>query len=171
MISELFLIFGKYYYFYCEHFCKYFLIHACTYLVLVQSLNPVHFLETQWTVAHQAPLFSTNSQHLLKFMSIESVMLSNPLILSHPLHLLPSIFPSSGSFPMSWLFISGGQSIGVSASASGLPRNIQGWFPLGLIGLFSLQYKGLSRVLSSTTIWKHRFLGAHMHIFCWDTHT
>ena len=92
MISELFLIFGKYKYFYCEHFCKYFLICVCTYLVLVQSLNHDHFLVTQWIVALQAPLSSTYSQHLLKFMSIESVMPSNPLILCHSLHLLPSIF-------------------------------------------------------------------------------
>ena len=56
-------------------------------------------------------------------------------------------FPASGSFPMSWLFTSGGQSIGASASASVLPMNIQGWFPLGLTGWISLQSKGLSRVL------------------------
>ena len=59
-------------------------------------------------------------------------------------------FPESGSFPMSWLFASGGQSI--RASASVLPMNIQCWFPLGLTGLISLQSKGLSRVLSSTTV-------------------
>ena len=64
-------------------------------------------------------------------------------------------FPASGSFQMSQLFTSGGQSIGASASASVLPMNIQGWFPLGLTGLISLQFKGLSRVFSSTTIWKH----------------
>ena len=68
-------------------------------------------------------------------------------------------FPASGSFPMSLLFASGGQSIGASASASGLPMNIQGWFPLGLTGLVSLQSKGLSRVFSSTTVRKHQFFG------------
>ena len=57
----------------------------------------------------------------------------------------PQSFPASGSFPVSWLFVSGGQSIGVSASASFFPMNIQGWFPLGLTGLISLQSKGLSR--------------------------
>ena len=67
--------------------------------------------------------------------------------------------PASGSFPMSRLFTSGGQSIGVSASASGLPMNIQGWFPLGLASLISLLSKGLSRVCSSTTIRKHQFFG------------
>ena len=64
-------------------------------------------------------------------------------------------FQSSGSFHMSWLFSSGGQSIGVSASASVLPMNIQDWFPLGLTGLISLQSKGLSRVFSNTTVQKH----------------
>ena len=68
-------------------------------------------------------------------------------------------FPASGSFPMSQLLISGDQSIGASASASVLPMNIQGWFPLGLTCFISLQSKGLSRVFSSTTIQKHQFLG------------
>ena len=67
-------------------------------------------------------------------------------------------FPASGSFPMSWLIASGGQSIGFSASASVLPVNIQDWFPLGFTGLISLQSKGLSRAFSSTTILKHQFL-------------
>ena len=66
-------------------------------------------------------------------------------------------FPASGSFPMSQFFTSGGQSIGTSASASVLPMNIQGWFPLGLTGLISLLSKGLSRVSSRTTVWRHQF--------------
>ena len=66
-------------------------------------------------------------------------------------------FLASGSFPMNWLFTSGGQSIGVSASAWMLPMSIQSWFPLGLTDLISLQSKVLSRVFSSTTIWKHWF--------------
>ena len=66
-------------------------------------------------------------------------------------------FPASGSFPMCWLFASGGESI--RASASVLPVSIQGWFPLGLTGLISLLSKGLSRVFSSTTVWKHQFFG------------
>ena len=65
-------------------------------------------------------------------------------------------FPALGSFLMSQLFVSGGQSIGASASASVLPMNIQGWIPLGLTGLTSLQSKGLSRVFSSTTLQKHQ---------------
>ena len=68
-------------------------------------------------------------------------------------------FPAPKCFPMSWMFASGGQSIGASASASVLPMNIQGWFHLGFTGLIFLQSKGLSRVFSSTTIWKHRFFG------------
>ena len=68
-------------------------------------------------------------------------------------------FPASGSFPMRQFFALGGQSIGISASASGLPMNIQTWFPLGWTGLNSLQSKGLSRVFSNTTVQKHQFIG------------
>ena len=70
-------------------------------------------------------------------------------------------FPVTGSFPLSQLSISGGLSIGAWASASVLPMNIQGWFPLELIGLISLRFKGLSRVFSSTTIRKHKFFSVH----------
>ena len=80
------------------------------------------------------------------------------IILCHPL-LLQS-FPASGSFPMSQFFISGGQSIGDSASPSVLPMNIQGWFPLEWTGLISLQAKGLSRVFFNTKIQKHQFFSA-----------
>ena len=66
-------------------------------------------------------------------------------------------FPASGCFPTSQFFASGSQSIGVSASASVLPMNIQDWFPLGWTGWISLQSKGLSRVLSNTTVQKHQF--------------
>ena len=69
----------------------------------------------------------------------------------------PQSFPASGSFPMSWLFPSSGQSIGVSALALVLPVNIQDWFPSGWTGLISLLSKGLSRVFSSTTVQKHQF--------------
>ena len=69
-------------------------------------------------------------------------------------------FPTSGSFQMSQFFASGGQSIGVSASASVLPMNIQDWFPLGWTGWISLQSKGLSRAFSNTTVQKHQFFGA-----------
>ena len=71
-------------------------------------------------------------------------------------------FPASGSFPMSQIFLSCGQSIGASASASAsvLPMNIQDWFPLGLTGVISLQSKGFSRVFSNTTVQKHQFFHA-----------
>ena len=82
---------------------------------------------------------------------------SNPLL--SPLIFLPS-FPASGSFPMSGLLASGDQRSGASTSASVLPMNIQGWFPLGLTGLISLQFKRLSRGFSSTTIQKHQFFSA-----------
>ena len=73
-------------------------------------------------------------------------------------------FPASGSFQMSQLFASGDQSIGVSASASVLPMNIQDSFPLGLTGWISLQSKGLSRVFSNTTVQKHQFFGTHLSL-------
>ena len=66
-------------------------------------------------------------------------------------------FPTSRSFPTRWLFESGGQSIGALTSATVFPINSQDWFPLGLTGLISLKSKGLSRVFSSTTVWKHQF--------------
>ena len=96
---------------------------------------------------------------------------------SHPLlplsTLVLSLSQHHGLFPMNWLFASGGQSIGASASASVLPMNIQGWFPLGLTGLISLQSKGLSGIFSSTTIWKRQFfspqpsLWSSSHICTW----
>ena len=73
-------------------------------------------------------------------------------------------FPASGSFPVSQFFILGGQSIGVSASASVLPMNIQDWFPLGWAGWISLQSKGLSRVFSNTTVQKHQFFSAQLSL-------
>ena len=110
----------------------------------------------RWTAAHQASLTFTISQSLNKLMSIESVMPSNHLIFCCPLLLLPSIFPSIRGFD---------QSIGASASTAVLPMNIQGWFPLGLIGLISLQSKRLSRVLSSTAVWKYQFFGFQLSLW------
>ena len=78
-------------------------------------------------------------------------------------------FPASGSFPMSQFFASSGQSMGISASASVLLMNIQGWFPFGLTGLISLLSTELSRVLSSTTIWKHQL--SALRLFCGPTLT
>ena len=85
----------------------------------------------------------------------------------------PQSFPASGSFQMSQLFAWGGQSIGVSVSASGLPMNSQDWFPLGWTSLIFLLSKGLSRVFSNTTVQKHQFFGAQLssqsnsHIYTW----
>ena len=73
-------------------------------------------------------------------------------------------FPALGSFPMSQLFAWGGQSIGVSASASALPKNTQNWFPLGWTGWISLQSKGLSRVFSHITVRKHQFFGNQLSL-------
>ena len=100
--------------------------------------------------------------HLLEFAKTHVHWVSDAIQPSHPL--LPSSPPAlklsqhQSLFPVSRLFPSGGQSIGASASV--LPANIQGWFPLGLTGLISLQFKELSRVFSSTTIGKYQFFGA-----------
>ena len=142
---------------------------------VVQSLSHVRLFATPWTAACQASLSFPISWNLLKLMSIELVMLSNHLIFCHPLLLLPSIFPKirERSFPMSWLFVSGDQSIGASPSASYLPMNIQDWFSLGWTGWISLQSKGLSRVFSNTTVQKHQFFSAqpslrsNTHIHTW----
>ena len=90
-----------------------------------------------------------------------------------PFSSCPQSFPASGSFQMSQLFISGGQNIGVSALASVLPMNTQDWSPLGWTGWISLQFKGLSRVFSNTTVQKHQFFDAqpssqsNSHIHTW----
>ena len=76
----------------------------------------------------------------------------------------PQSFPASGSFRISQFFSSGGQSIGVSASASVLPMNTQDWFPLGWTGWISLQSKGLSRVFSNTTVQKHQYFCAQLSL-------
>ena len=104
---------------------------------------------TPWNAARQASLSITNSKSLLKFMPIELVMPSNHLILCRPLLRLQS-FPASGSFTMSQFFPSGGQSIGVSASASVLPMNSQDWFPIRWTGWISLKSKGLSSIFSTS---------------------
>ena len=132
------------------------------YISSVQALSRVWLFATSWTAERQASLSITRSLSLLKLMSIESVMPSNHLILCRPLLLLLQSFPASGSFQMSQFFTSGGQTIGVSASASVLPMNIQDWSPLGWTGWISLQSKGLSRVFSNTTFQKHQFFGAQL---------
>ena len=112
-------------------------------------------LWTPQTAALQASLSFTISWSLLKIMSIEWLMPFSLLILCRS-----QSCPLSGYFSMSQLFASSGPSIGISASASVLPVNIQGWFPLGLTALISLLSKGLLRVFSSTTTQKYPFFCA-----------
>ena len=95
------------------------------FLVSVQSLSHVQLFVTKWTAARQASPSITNSWSLLRLMSIELVMPSNHLILCRSFSSCLQSFPASGSFPTSQYFASGGQSIGVSASTSVLPMNIQ----------------------------------------------
>ena len=130
----------------------------------VQSLSPVWLLVTSWTTALQVSLSIINSQSPPKPMSIESVM--HPTILSSvfPFSSCPQSFPASRSFPMSQLFSWGGQSIGVSPSASVLPMNTQDWFPIGWTGWISLQSKGLSRVFSNITVQKHLFFSTQLSL-------
>ena len=139
----------------------------------VQSLSRVRLSATPWIAARQAPLSITNSQSSLRLTSIESVMPSSHLILYRPLLLLPPIPPNIRVFPMSQLFAWGGQSIGVSALASFLPKKSQGCSPSEWTGWISLQSKGLSRVFSNTTVQKHQFFSAQLssqsnsHIHTW----
>ena len=123
--------------------------------IIVQVLSHVQFFATPCSTAYQDSLSAIISQSSLKFVSIVLVILSNHLILCCPLLLQPSIFSSIGSFLVSQLFTSGGQSF-----ASVLPINIQGRFLLGLAGLISLQSRGFLRDFSNTTVQKHQFLGA-----------
>ena len=117
---------------------------------------------TPWISAHQASLSITNSRSSPKLVCVELVMPSNHFILYQPLFLLPSIFPSIRVFPSESVLHISGQSIGVSASASVLPMNIQEWSPLGWTGWISLQSKGLSRVFSNTIVQKHQFFSTHL---------
>ena len=128
-----------------------------SYLVVSDSLRP-HGLQhnrlpcpspTPWAYLNSSPF----SQWCLPTISSSVVPFS---------HLQP--FPASGSFQMSQFFASSGQRIGVSASASVLPMNIQDWFPLGWTGWISLQSKGLSRVFSNTTVQKHQFFSVQLSL-------
>ena len=127
--------------------------------VVVQPLSRVRLFVTPWSATRQTSLSFTISQSLLKLMSIESVMPSNHL-LSRPLLLLPSIFPSISVFSSEATLCIRWPGTGASTSASVLPMNIQGWFPFGLTGLI-LQSKGLSRAFSTTTVQTHQFFGTH----------
>ena len=138
---------------------------------IVQSLSCAQLFVTSWTASRQIPWSSTIYQSFLSAWS----HWCHPTISSSvaPLSSCLQSFPASESFPMSWPFTSGGQSIGASASPSVLLMNIQGWFPLGWTGLISLLFKRLLRVSSSTIVLKHQFFGAqpslwsNSHIHTW----
>ena len=135
--------------------------HVCMHTV-VHSLSHVWLFATPWTSARQASLSFSISRSLLKLVSTESWCHPTILYSVVPYSSCPQFFPASGSFPMIWLFASNGQSIGASTSASVLTVSIQGWFPLGLTGLISLQSKGLWRVfqhhsLKASIVWCSAF--------------
>ena len=130
----------------------------------VQWLSRVRLFVTPWTAARQASLSTpfpgvySNSCPLSQWC--------HPTVSSSviPFSSCLQSFPASGSFQMGQLFSSGSQIIGVSASTSFLPMNIQDWFPLGWTGWISLQFKGLSRVFFNTTVQKHQFFGAQLSL-------
>ena len=130
----------------------------------VQSLSHVQLFVTPWTAAHQDSLSITNSWSYSN--SYPLGRWCHPTISSSvvPFSFHLQSFPASGSFPMNQFFASYGQSIGISASASVLPMNIQEWFLLGWIAWISLQSKGLSRVFSNTTVQNHQFFGAQLSL-------
>ena len=148
-------------------------------VVVVQLLSHVQFFATLWTVAQQAFLYFTISLSLLKLMSSESVMASNHFILYCPFLLLPSIFPIiRNQFPMNQFFALCSQSIGASVSASVLPMNIQGCFPLGsnwLIwstcspGVFSIttQFKSINS-LALSLLYGPTLISVHDY---WENHS
>ena len=128
-------------------------IYCCSVAKSRQLCHHTDCSTPGFSVLHDLPECAQTHLHCIN----DAIQPSHPL--SPPSSCLQS-FPASGFSPMSQLFTSGGQSTGVSASASALPMNIQDWFPLGLTALMFLLSKGLSRVFSSTTLQKHQFFGA-----------
>ena len=137
--------------------------HQCS-ISSVQSFGHVRLFVTPWIAAHQASLSITNSRSLLNSRPLSQWC--HPTISSSvvPFSYCPHFFPASGSFQMSQLFTTAGQSIGVSASTPVLPMNTQDWSPLGWTGWISSQFKGLSRVFSNTTVQKHQFFSAQLSL-------
>ena len=139
----------------------------------VQSLSRVWLFVTPWIAARQVSLSITIFRRSLRLTSIESVMPSAVSSSVVPFSSCPQSFPASESFPMSQLFTWGGQSTGVSALASFLPKHTQDWSSLGWTGWISLQSKGFSRVFSNTTVQKHQFFSTQLssqsnsHIHTW----
>ena len=136
---------------------------AQSYRILCDSIN---CSKPGLTVHHQLPEFTQTHVHQVR----DAIQ---PSHLCHPLLLLPQSLPASESFPMSQLFAWGGQSTGVSALASFLPKKSQDWSPLEWTCWISLQSKGLSRVFSNTTLQKHQFFSTQLssqsnsHIHTW----
>ena len=138
-------------------------------LILVRFLfssvaSHVRLFATPWNVAHQASLSIKLPESIQSHVHWvgDAIQPSYPLLSPSPPAL--NLFPALGSFPVSQLFASGDQSIGVSASTSVLPMNTQDWPPLGWTGWISLQSKGLSRVFSNTTVQKHPFFGTQLSL-------
>ena len=136
----------------------------CLLLFLFSHSVMCNSLWPPWTKTHQVPCPSPSTRAWSN--SCPLTRWCHPTISSSvvPFFSCLQSFPASGSFPMSHLFTSDGQSIGASASTSVLPMNIQGWFPLGLIDFISLKSKELSRVFSNTTVQKHQFFGAQLSL-------
>ena len=138
------------------------MLFSCS--VMSDSLWPYGLQHTRLPCPSLSPRVCSNSCSLSRWC--------HPTISSSVTHFsCHQSFPASGSFPVSWLFASGSQSNGASASV--LTMNIQGWCPSGLTGMISLLSKGLSRVFSITTVWKHQFFSAqpsllsNSHIYTW----
>ena len=127
--------------------------------IMSDSLRPHEQQHTKLPCPSPTPTACSNSCPLSQWC--------HPTISSSvtPFSFCLQYFPASESFPVSQLFVSGGQNIGAAASASILPMKIQDWFPLGLTGLTSLQSKGLSRVFSNTTVQKNQFFGTQLSLW------
>ena len=152
------------------------LLFFCYYILSFdQDLNSTNSMFSSFTQScptlcdpmnHSTPGLPVHHQ-LLEFTQTHVHWVSDAIQPSHPVipfSSCPQSFPASGSFQMSQLFASGGQSIGVSASTSILPMNTQDWSPLGWTGWISLQFKGLSRVFCNSTVQKHQFFSAQLSL-------
>ena len=150
----------------CEASYERFVVQSLS-CVCLTLCDPTDCSMLGFPVLYHLPEFVQTHVHWVSY----TIQSSHPL--SPPFSSSLQSFPASGTFPMSWLFASGGQSIGASASASVLPMNIQDWFPLGLTDLISLLSKGISRLFFRTTTQKHQFFGTQLsswsnsHIHTW----
>ena len=140
---------------------------VCSVTQSCPTLQPPDCSTPGFPVLHHLPELAQTQVHWVS----DTIQSSHPLCV--PFSSCLQSFPESESFPMSQFFVSGGPSIGASASGSVLPMNIQEWFPLGWTGWISLQSKGLSRVFLNTAVQKHQFFGSqpslqsNSHIHTW----